>query len=74
MKERDRSHLVARQLQGAAALALGSGLRRKRLEDIAQHKERHVLVGRGHILERPFTAIEAIKGPQKPFGGIRGGV
>jgi hypothetical protein len=45
MKQRDCPDLVARHLEGTPALALGSSLGRKRLEDIAQQKERHVFLG-----------------------------
>src|SRR5262249_10292470 len=73
MKQWHRPHLIARHLQRASVLALGAGFSLKGLKDIAQHKQGHVLVGRGYILERPLTAIESLKGAQESFGGIGGG-
>src|SRR5215467_8745659 len=73
MKQWHRPRLIARHLQRASALALGAGFSRKGLKDIAQHKQSHVLVDRGYILEGPLTAIEALKGAQEAFGGIGGG-
>jgi hypothetical protein len=54
-------------------LALGRSLSRKGRENIAQHEEGHVFVGRGQVLEWPLGSIEAIKGAHEAFSRIGGG-
>jgi hypothetical protein len=72
MKQRNRFPVIARHLQGAAALALRRGFCGKGLAHITSQEEVDMLLGRGRVWTWPLGAIEAIQGAQEACGRMGG--